>query len=156
MNRQIKFRGKDIRTGEWVYGDLLHIAGGCLIYFGSQTEKETPDIRNDSLIAVELFKTEIAVVTPESVGQFTGLTDKSGKEIYEGDIVYFGLNAIVKYHPYLCSFILDCEDREPHSNDSYSDLGFMKKNSKRFAVIGNIHDNYGSWELDLKRQSFNT
>lgn len=140
MNRQIKFRGKRKDTGEWVYGDLLHIDGGCLIYFGSQMETETPYIENSSNIAVELFRTEIAVVEPESVGQFTGLLDANGKEIYEGDVIDFGLNAVVKYHPFLCSFILDCDNREPHFNDSYSELGYMKKQCEKFVVIGSIHD----------------
>lgn len=36
MNREIKFRGKSIDTGEWVCGDLLKIAGGALIYYGHQ------------------------------------------------------------------------------------------------------------------------
>ena len=71
MNRTIKFRGKRLDNGEWVYGDLLHIAGGCLIYFGSDTETESSDIQSDSKVAVELQKDEIAVVDPDTVGQFT-------------------------------------------------------------------------------------
>lgn len=142
MKKNINFRGKCKNTGKWVYGDLLHIDGGCLIYFGgSQTGTETPYIENSSPIAVELFKTEIAVVEPKTVGQFTGLLDVKQKEIYEGDIVDFGLNAVVKYHPFLCSFILDCENKEPHFNDSYSELGYMKKQCEKFVVIGSIHDN---------------
>lgn len=55
-NRIIKFRGKRSDNGEWVVGDLLHIAGGCLIYFGSDTDTTEPDIEKSNPIAVEFFK----------------------------------------------------------------------------------------------------
>ncbi len=84
MNRTIKFRGKTVNGNKWVYGDLLHIAGGYIIYHGSQKDCE---ITTGKHVSVELLHDEISVVVPETIGQFTGLFDKNGKGIYEGDIV---------------------------------------------------------------------
>ena len=85
--RKYKFRGQRADNGKWVYGDLLYIAGGCMIYFGSSTDTVEPDIENSSPVAVELFNEEVAVVDPATVSQFTGLLDRNGQEIYEGDIL---------------------------------------------------------------------
>ena len=110
--REILFRSKRTDNGEWVYGDLMHK------HYNFDT-KATKVIHNN----IMNYK-----VIPETVGQYTGLTDKNGKKIFEGDIVAMGTGRAyeVKYNN--GSFYMD-------------GTAILIKYVDRFEVIGNIHDN---------------
>lgn len=89
-----KYRGRRIDTNEWVTGDLLHIAGGCLIYFGSQEDvDELGPARDD--VCVELLNSECAPVYLYSIGESTGLYDSFGEEIWEGDVLQGIMNQYI-------------------------------------------------------------
>lgn len=117
--REILFRGKLLKNDKWCFGNLdVKVNGVCII---------TPD---DTPLGV------YGQVDPETVGQYTGLTDKNGTKIFEGDFCKDSLGHV---------FVVEWDAKNARF------IGYAKTNGERYIIyigrepkveiIGNIHDN---------------
>lgn len=122
--RTIKFRGKCKSNGEWYFGDLEYN-------------------RADNIARIHIYDKDgyyirQYYVDPETVGQFTGLQDKNGRDVYEGDIISY-VDGLKKVNG-------EWIDNKHIYTVEYSGAAFigvlgLSKVMDAVEVIGNIHDN---------------
>lgn len=117
--RDIHFRGKRVDNGEWVFGDYTRYS------------------KDESIIMVDLLEQEDYWVASETVGQYTGLKDKNGQEVYEGDVLE-GFSV----YPTKDTFQSKTLGEVYYSNRGTWDCcSFLLGDiNEQMEVIGNIHD----------------
>jgi len=123
--REIEFRGQECLTKSWIYGSLIN------------RRCKRPVIQDKD--AADTF-TEYSVI-PETIGQYTGLKDKNGVKIFEGDIVaYKTMNLPVRWDDEKAGFFI--------GNDKY-----WMMNDPDLKVISNIHDNPELLEVNNEKRN---
>ena len=144
--REILFRGKRVDNGKWVEGFLSKTRQNWKRAEGT-AKKMVPDGEkfktNELKLCIDYEDRGImccSVIDPETVGQYTGLTDKNGRKIFEGDIVVI-IDAYDNKVTYIVEYKLTafCVSQLGVNYSTY--LGDFNSGKYEIEIIGNIHDN---------------
>ena len=128
--REILFRGKRVDNGEWIQGDIVQFPVHGVVRIVEQ-EPSYKDAEVDS----------------DTVGQYTGLTDKNGRKIFEGDIIHLEYSQVffggVYFGEYTAevSYKEGCFITDGINNGDEIETPLSGFDNDEVEIIGNIHDN---------------
>lgn len=140
--REILFKAKRKDNGEWVEGSLIIAEGSVAYIIRSKSKAFIP--KGESIIC----SAECYEINPETLCQYTGLTDKNGRKIWENDILKANLD---ESHPEDITYIkILWNECRFCVNENYStDIDALKKwDAEHFQVCGNIFDNAELLEVE--------
>ena len=137
--REIKFRGKRTDNGKWVYGSLLidYATGKFFIHSLGNSVNDSDKVGEEGILNFVAFE-----VIPETVSQYTGLKDRNGKEIFDGDIVVAwsqGYRAVGEVKQRIDGLWIMYP---AYQKGKMWGLCPNPKGDTSIEIIGNIHDNY--------------
>lgn len=128
--REILFRGKRVDNGEWIQGDIVQNPVHGVV----RIVEQKPSYKD-------------AEVDSDTVGQYTGLTDKNGRKIFEGDIIHLEYSQVffggVYFGEYTAevSYKEGCFITDGMNNGDEIETPLSGFNNDEVEIIGNIHDN---------------
>lgn len=117
----IKFKAKRLDNGEWVKGDLVHSTSYVGISYQSDEFSDVPIVHR---------------VDPKTVCQFTGLKDKEGMDIFEGDLLYdedSGIVSAIKWKRNICGYVYE-------KAGAFATMRVFSNHTCFLKVIGNKFD----------------